>query len=251
MLSNGRKLRLAATFLGLAAILEAGTASVYVAKRVANNQPFADLSAHYTVLQPFWRLLRDQWVFPPSLADNFVGDYTTPGGAAIRLYYRADPLLGHRLAPNALITNASYDWRATGPQGFPVTEVPASKYVMNPPADVFRVVVLGGSTVEGYGATSSLEALPAQLLRLLAQEYRPSSETRTRFEVMNAGVGGYFSPQELLFYLSEIGEFRPHLVISYGGWNDSTYGVRMAEGGGNRLDLPHLDCLHLVVREQC
>ena len=38
--------------------------------------------------------------------------------------------------------------------------------------------------------------------------------------MINAGVGGYRSRQQLLYYITELYLYNPDLVIFYDGWND-------------------------------
>ena len=95
-------------------------------------------------------------------------------------------------------------------------------------------MVLGGSTVEGDGASGSLLALPAQIQSVLKADFLPTKPGKTTFEVINAGVGGYFSGQELLYYLSELIHYNADLVISYGGWNDIRVYNTMLEKHGPR-----------------
>ena len=43
-----------------------------------------------------------------------------------------------------------------------------------------------------------------------------------KVEVINFGVGGYTTPQELIYLIENI-KYRPDLVITYDGWNDFAY----------------------------
>jgi len=111
-------------------------------------------------------------------------------------------------------------------------------YQVPKPNDVFRVIVLGGSTVEGDGSLGSTTTLPAKLQDILWGRYKSAKRPQSRIEVINAGVGGYFSTQELLFYISELRRFQPDLIISYNGWNDlRVHNDALAEHG---LALPQL-----------
>jgi hypothetical protein len=211
-------------------LLDSSAAWVFVAKRVASSQPFIDLLEQYHVLAPFRRLFPGQYVFPAEWWDRYVGDSGLP--SARRRFWIADPLLGHRLAPNAVVTENAWSYRATNDQGFIITDPHAPSYGRPKPRHVFRIVVFGGSTVEGDGATSSLAALPAQLQQALRATYVPAVSPRTTFEVINAGVGGYHSNTELLYYLSELHWLEPDLVVSYGGWNDLVYQNKFIEKYG-------------------
>lgn len=213
--------------------LDSAIAWAYVIKRRVTDYPVVDLTERFYVLRPFRYVFPDQYKFPAVLWPNLKGALGL-GGQAEREFWVSDPLLGHRLAPNALVLEQTWTWRATNPQGFIVTDAddPLRTYAVPKSPSVFRIIVLGGSTVEGDGATGSLNALPAELLQVLARGYAPTEGPLRRFEVINAGVGGYMSHQELLYYLSELRFFEPDLVISYNGWNDeSRVNGEMARSG--------------------
>jgi hypothetical protein len=141
----------------------------------------------------------------------YAGDLENPRAAARS--WVTDPLLGHRNATNALVTENRWFYRQTNSQGFVITEPSSPTYTHAPDPDVFRIVVLGGSTVEGNGASGPLKALPGALVEAL-KSYEPPGGPHKRFEIINAGVSGYFSTTELLYYVSKLRHFRPHLVIS-------------------------------------
>jgi lysophospholipase L1-like esterase len=146
--------------------------------------------------------------------------------------FQADGLLGGRLTPNFLIIlpplrpDGSGDsnglekpfWLMTDEQGFPPVARMGHHYVVQKPADVFRVIMLGGSTVEGIGVSSPLESLPSKLQLLLEREFPHSSK---RIEVINAGISGFSSDQEYLFLIADLLRYEPDLVIAYDGWNDA------------------------------
>jgi lysophospholipase L1-like esterase len=146
--------------------------------------------------------------------------------------FQADGLLGGRLVPNFLIVmppirrNGAGDsngvekpfWLMTDEQGFPPVARVGHHYLVQKPADVFRVIMLGGSTVEGIGANSPLESLPSKLQLLLEREFPHSSK---QIEVINAGISGFSSDQEYLFLIADLLRYKPDLVIAYDGWNDS------------------------------
>ena len=123
--------------------------------------------------------------------------------------FQADGLLGGRLVPNFLIImpplrpNGSDNsdglkkpfWLMTDEQGFPPVARVGHHYQVPKPADVFRVIMLGGSTVEGIGVSSPLESLPSKLQLLMEREFPRSSK---QIEVINAGISGFSSDQEYL-----------------------------------------------------
>ncbi len=156
-----------------------------------------------------------------------------------------DPLLGYRLKPNtALIRQERTEDTdeplplsvyLTNDQGFAATNKVKFHYEIPKPPSVFRVVMVGGSTVFGVGVQFTKDNLPAQLERRLQQDFPDWT-----IEVVNAGVIGYRSPQETLFVLGKVGYLQPDLVIVYDGWNDSnTYDAVLAnaESGVNTFSV--------------
>ena len=71
-----------------------------------------------------------------------------------------------------------------------------------------RIAVVGGSSAFGTGLASDDDTFEVQLGRLL------------NAEVLNGGVIGHQSGQELVLLLTELVELQPDLVIAYDGWND-------------------------------
>jgi hypothetical protein len=63
------------------------------------------------------------------------------------------------------------------------------------------------------------------MLRKRIRERGLTGPNGKRVEVVNAGVGGYDSAQEYLYFVSDLLRFRPDLVIAYDGWNDSERGL--------------------------
>jgi hypothetical protein len=106
----------------------------------------------------------------------------------------------------------------TDEQGFPPVARVGHHYLVQKPADVFRVIMLGGSTVEGIGVSSPLESLPSKPQLLLERESPQSSK---QIEVINAGISGFSSDQEYLFLIADLLRYKPDLVIAYDGWNDA------------------------------
>jgi len=82
------------------------------------------------------------------------------------------------------------------------------------PDDVFRVFVIGGSTVFCPSA-----AWEKSHVRLLEKKLRAAYPAR-RIEVMNAGVPWYTTQHSLINYLFHVRAFEPDLVIFMHGIND-------------------------------
>lgn len=153
-------------------------------------------------------------------------------GERWREWEPADPILGWRYAPSAAVVQfipagpvlARY---VTTPQGFISPDWTGPVYAIPKPDGVFRVVVLGGSTVAGVGTENPAETLPAQLERLLGVEGR-------RVEVINAGVSGHDAARELLYLVTELVAYGPDLVIAYDGWNEVPLNDRLRGPGDER-----------------
>jgi len=72
------------------------------------------------------------------------------------------------------------------------------------------ILTLGGSTTDGIQFGQSWPEELSKLLRVRGIEGT----------VINGGIGGYSSSQELLKLLRDGFAFKPDIVISYSGWND-------------------------------
>jgi len=83
------------------------------------------------------------------------------------------------------------------------------------PDDTYRIVMVGGSTVFGYFASSDQHTIPAHL-----QEKFNQLNLEKRVEVINAGIHGYTSNDELNLIKKKIVHYDPDLVIIYDGSNE-------------------------------
>lgn len=166
------------------------------------------------------------WIQPP-IATNVPQDYV--GNIAQHPskwgeIFPADIFLGWRPAANKIARHA-FDtlYYVTNSQGFSVVERFDEIYEVPKPASVYRVIVLGGSTVMGAGVPDPRKALPAKLLEELKK--LPALQGR-KVEVINAGVVGYDIGQEYLYMITRLYHFEPDLVVAYHGWND--FGISTA-----------------------
>ena len=139
-------------------------------------------------------------------------------------WHIADPILGWRLRPNTSMLkqpNEVWDlvgWRMTNKQGFAAAGTLEYFYAKPKPANVYRIIVTGGSTVEGDGAETPLDNLPSKLFYALDTRLKGALPPgRDKLEVINAGVGAYGSAQEYLYLITDLLAYEPDLVISYGG----------------------------------
>lgn len=130
-------------------------------------------------------------------------------------FFPVDPLLGFRLGRSvvAIVRDSVY---VTNSQGFVSTGEARFTVEQPKPPGVYRIMVIGGSTVLGQGARTPAENLPARLHRELGRRH-------PRVEVVNAGVGGYVSGQELARALAELLPYAPDVLVLYDGWNDQYF----------------------------
>jgi hypothetical protein len=59
------------------------------------------------------------------------------------------------------------------------------------------------------------------MLRRAVHDQKITAADGRHVEFINAGVDGYNSAQEYLYFVSDLARYRPDLVIVYDGWNDS------------------------------
>jgi len=90
------------------------------------------------------------------------------------------------------------------------------------PQGVFRILCYGDSNTDGPNAGSWPEVLQEVL-----NQHRTLAGRR--YEVVNAGVGGYSSHQGLLRFQQEGKIYQPDLVIVSFGWNDVATAVGRAD----------------------
>ena len=84
------------------------------------------------------------------------------------------------------------------------------------PENVYRILMLGGSTLFGYGASSDETTIPGFL-----QKKFETTDSDFKVEVINAGSSGAYSKTETLYVKHKLLDFDPDLIIVYDGWNDS------------------------------
>ena len=84
------------------------------------------------------------------------------------------------------------------------------------PAGVYRIFILGGSTV--LNRPVPFEENSARVLEKMLNSYY----TDKKFEVMNAGAEDYTTEHSIIQYMFKIKDFQPDLIIMYHGINDMT-----------------------------
>jgi len=81
--------------------------------------------------------------------------------------------------------------------------------------DIYRIFMVGGSTTFGYGASSDQNSIPAHL-----QEKFNQINLEKSVEVINAGIHGYNSNDEMNLVKNKLVHYNPDLVIIFDGSND-------------------------------
>jgi lysophospholipase L1-like esterase len=115
-----------------------------------------------------------------------------------RLKLIPHPALVYRHAPNQ--HDPCFSINSTGLRG---GEIAAKRDGM------IRVIGIGGSTAFGTGLPSDDDTWTSQL-----------QKRSVNLEVLNAGVIGYLSGQELSYLVTALVELSPDVVIALDGWND-------------------------------
>jgi len=102
----------------------------------------------------------------------------------------------------------------------PFFEFYGREYSLNKNSDLLRILCMGDSVTQGfhgkYGPMQIAETYPYKLEKLLQKYFNTKA-----IEVINAGQGGYSSYQGLR-YLNSLTKYKPDLVISWFGTNDSS-----------------------------
>ena len=80
------------------------------------------------------------------------------------------------------------------------------EYTYQKETGVIRILVLGDSFTEGYDVE-----IDSNFTELLEKQLNDS--TANRYEVINAGTGGYSTDQEYLYYQTEGYKYQPDLVV--------------------------------------
>jgi len=81
--------------------------------------------------------------------------------------------------------------------------------------DTYRIIMVGGSTTFGYGASLDQNTIPVHL-----QEKFNQVNLEKKVEVINAGIHGYNSNDELTLVKNKLVHYDPDLVIIFDGSND-------------------------------
>jgi lysophospholipase L1-like esterase len=110
-----------------------------------------------------------------------------------------DPLIGHRHGANrkATLMRATVE---TNSQGLRDRE-----YSFDKPAGMLRIVMLGDSFTEGWGAAEP-DTFSKRIERLYADQ-------GTKAEAINTGVGNWNTIQEVEFFMTDAYRYHPDIVV--------------------------------------
>jgi uncharacterized protein YjbI with pentapeptide repeats/lysophospholipase L1-like esterase len=86
--------------------------------------------------------------------------------------------------------------------------------------DTYRIFVVGGSTVFGDGVKID-ETIPGNLKKEFLNDELNNIKN---IEVINAGINGAWSKDEVKLIKNKIVKYDPDLIIVYDGWNDAKSG---------------------------
>ena len=114
-----------------------------------------------------------------------------------------------RTLGDELIPNQKTESITINSLGFRGNELPIEKSESE-----FRIFMIGGSTMFGYGATSDETTIPGFMDSLF------KNNNLDTIQVINAGIQGADSFDELRLIQTKILELEPDLIIIYDGWND-------------------------------
>ncbi len=170
---------------------------------LARSTPQTDANWH-----PLNALVRN---FHPLFSDRYldIPPYLKKGPDAV---YGPSTRTGNRYRPNR-----TYDAKlVTGDEAFICNEV-CKPIPLDKPAGEFRIFVLGGSSVAGHGVETGAQTIPALLERQLNASGKFLGKT---VRVINAGVGGHFSGQEMVTLANRIIPLQPDMILTYNGYND-------------------------------
>ena len=112
---------------------------------------------------------------------------------------------GEELIPNQ--QNKSININSLGFRG--------GEFSAEKPDSIYRIFMLGGSTMFGHGATSDQTTIPGYLQKSFQNYYE-----NFQIEVINAGIQGADSFAELDLVETKLSNYAPNMVIIYDGWND-------------------------------
>lgn len=145
-------------------------------------------------------------------------------------YYGSfDPLLQMRHVPGS-----AYRGLLVNEHGFigNGNDDPALAIFPEKPIGAYRILLLGGSSVAGDGASDNRETISSQLERQLNAT---TGDSGLQYQVLNFGLRGGYTGSEVMTFLMQLVHLQPDMVISLDGFNDAWNAVLEH----NRVGLPH------------
>jgi hypothetical protein len=103
------------------------------------------------------------------------------------------------------------------------------------PDGVFRIMLLGGSSMAGNALQSGNTQTIAAYLERQLNTSGVSAETGLAFQVLNWGHSGAYSFTEAVRFLSDGIHAQPDMIMMLDGWNDTV----QANLEHRRMDVPH------------
>lgn len=124
-------------------------------------------------------------------------------------YIKYDEKNVRKLEPNQHYTTININ-----SHGFRGPEIEKDK-----PDDIYRIMVLGGSTAFGIGSTADQNTISGYLQKKFDEAKIPN------VEVINTSIGGTISFEEKYYALNYLMDFEPNFFIIYDGANDVRYRI--------------------------
>ncbi|MCA9247920.1 MAG: SGNH/GDSL hydrolase family protein [Planctomycetales bacterium] len=158
------------------------------------------------------------------LGEGLLRAFATRSVADHRLCCEFDPVLGWQKIPSAETWHVTDEYQVLERFNSHGLRGPECDY--EKPAGVRRLLVLGDSFVEGYSVEfeqTLTQVLQERLNRDVSKSANPATE---RFEVINAGTGGYSTDQEYLFFVGEGHKYHPDVTILAFYDNDPWYNAQ-------------------------
>jgi lysophospholipase L1-like esterase len=137
---------------------------------------------------------------------------------AEKKYYEYDPLLGWKKIPHTNEIRTSIRGRNEILYQINSKGIRGPEYSYDKPRDEYRILILGDSFADGY--MIEFNELFSEVLK---SNLNNNLKMHVHFQVINTGVSGWSTDQELLFYQSEGRKYNPDLVILMFYENDITY----------------------------
>jgi len=128
------------------------------------------------------------------------------------------PVLGWRHTPNASFELVRSEYQIT--ERFNSRGVRGPEYSLDKPPGEYRIVIIGDSFAEGI--TVNFDMLFSEVMKR-----RLNMAGEQRFEVINLGVAGYSTDQQLLLYRTEGKRYHPDLTILMVYDNDIWFNAQM------------------------